>query len=127
MNGIANITINGNIVRLKFGLPAVKRIFEKMAGPEQMTEQEGDEKRYTYFGMAQILFAGYCNGCLLEEKVPSLAFEDFYEFIEQYAFDQTGEKEITDALRAFEESRFVKNAAEKTRAEEKKSALKQSH
>lgn len=122
MNGIATITISGTPVRLKFGLPAIKRIFLKMAGDEPLTD--GDT--YTYAGMANILFAGYLNSCMLEEKTPILSFEDFYNVIEEFAFDKAGEKEITDCIRAFEDSRAVKRAGDKMRPEEKKSPMTQS-
>lgn len=122
MNGVATITVQGKPVRLKFGLPAVKRIFEKMA--------DGDfikDNIYTYTGMAHILYAGYLNSCLLKEATPAMTFEDFYTLIEDYAFDKTNEEEITAALRSFEQSRFIKSATGKTEEEieeeEKKSQL----
>jgi len=121
MNGVAVVTVKGESVRLKFGLPAVKRIFEKMT---EITEGNV----YTYVGMAHILYAGYLNDRLLHEDPPVLVFEDFYDYIEDYAIDLVHGEEIKMALQAFEYSRIVKSSAERFRKalegeEEKKSQL----
>lgn len=122
MNGLANITINGQAVRLKFGLPAVRRIFEKMK-EHPLVVVRGDKEQYNDLGIAHILYAGYLNGCMQRDELAILSFDQFYDLVEDFAADQSGKEEITAAIRAFEESRFVKPFAGETKTDEKKSRL----
>lgn len=117
MNGIANITVGGQVVRLKFGLPAIRKIFEKMSEYEFI--QDGI---YTDMGMTHILYGGYINGCMLKDELPDIPFEAFYEYVEDFKADLTNQEEAKSAIMAFEQSRFVKKAVHKEgEAEEKKS------
>lgn len=125
MNGVATITISGQVVRLKFGLPAVRRVFEKMA-EHTLVEKRGEEERYNDLGIAHVLYAGYLNGCMLHDAAPTLSFEHFYDYIEDFADDQSGKEEIIAAIRAFEESRFVKRMETKP-VEEGEHLEKKSH
>lgn len=112
MNGLANITIGGQVVRLKFGLPAVRRIFEKMAEIKLVDVKDGKES-YNDVGISHILFAGYLNGCMLKDELPVLLFEDFYEFVEDFSADRVNKEEIIAAIRSFEESRFIRPISDK--------------
>ncbi len=120
MNGVAAISINGQTVRLKFGLPAVRRIFQKM---EELPEDFTTGNHYSDIGLSHILFSGYQNACLMEDARPALAYKDFYELVEDARFDAVLQDSIVAAIRIFEESRFVKRMSEPTEEEEKKSPL----
>lgn len=115
MNGIANITIGGNPVRLKFGLPAVRRIFEKMSDIKLM---EGDA--YTEEGICLIVHSGYLNGCIQRDEVPAVPFEVFYDYVEDFRADRTNEQEVRAALKSFEDSRFIKKVTTRTDGEDEK-------
>lgn len=118
MNGIATITIDGQEVRLKFGLPAVRRIFEKMAEHQLVVSKDGNEQ-YNDLGVTHILYAGYLNGCMQRDEQPVLKFESFYDIVENFAAGDHDREEIISAVRSFEESRFVKPLAVKVDEETK--------
>lgn len=120
MNGIATITIAGHAVGLKFGMPAVRRFFEKTK--DQTTENPlliGGQ--YTDFGLVHLLYAGYVNDRLMKDQPVALPFEAFYEFIESAADEGQSKEEVLTAVGAFEASRYVKPIV--AEIEEKKKAL----
>lgn len=102
MNGLAQITIDGQPVVLKFGLPALRQIVRKYAMVEMTV---GDD--YSELGVAHILYAGYLNGCAMKDTIPVLSFEKFYEFVEGVE-DVTVMQEIISSMRSFEESKAVR-------------------
>jgi len=103
MNGLAQITIDGQSVVLKFGLPALRQIVRSYTTTEMLV---GDE--YSELGITHILFAGYENGCAMENKVSAIPFKKFYEYVEQVD-DEAVKQEIIGAMRAFEESKAVRD------------------
>jgi hypothetical protein len=114
MNGLAHITIAGQQVGLKFGLPAVQRLMEKMGVHDMF--QDG---LYTELGIIHIIYAGYANYCLMHDVSETIPFEQFYEQIEGLDNEQT-KQETIKAIRAFEESKYVKKAIAVNKEEEVK-------
>lgn len=110
MNGLAQITIDGQPVVLKFGLPAVRRIMLKMAEQDLM---DGDY--YTEIGLCHVLYAGYLNACAMRDEIAKIPFQSFYEFVEN-GDDDLIKQEIVSAMRSFEESKYVKDALGKKKA-----------
>src|SRR5581483_6907494 len=102
MNGYTTITINGQIIGLRFGMPAVKRISEKVKF------KEGEE--YTEADFSQFLYAGYLNNCLVKEMEPTLCYEDFYNFAEEAFYTKKDVEGISKVITCFNESRIMKAA-----------------
>lgn len=117
MNSIATITLAGQQVGLKFGLPAVRRFFEKTAQYQLMAGN-----MYTELGVAHILYAGYLNYCIMLEQPPILEFQPFYELVEDLD-DPNIAKQIAAATKAFEESKYVKRMVEAVDDEKKKATM----
>lgn len=107
MKNYTTIEINGRAVGLKFGLPAVRQIFEKTL-KQKLEEEDGN---YGPYGMAQVLFAGYENNCLVKEIQGDLTFEDFSDFVDQQYVDKSLAK-IIDAISVFTNSTIVKGMVE---------------
>lgn len=107
MNGLASITIAGQKVGLKFGLPALRRVTEKMKEFELLTEGRSND-----LGMAHILFAGYLNYCIMREEVPVFQLQPFYEYVESAEDTVESTIELSEAVKSFQESRYVKKAVE---------------
>jgi hypothetical protein len=121
MNGIATLTIQGQQVLLKFGMPAVRRFFEKDL--EYGFTKDGS---YSDLAIAHILYAGYENGCMLKDEPKKLEFQAFYELAESFSMGDNNGEEIVAAITAFNDSRIIKRIAEnaakiKEEEEEKKS------
>jgi len=103
MNGLAHITIAGQQVGLKFGMPALRRIVEKM---QQFDLLEGDASND--LGVVHILFAGYLNYCAMHDTASVLAFDAFYNYVETAPDNPDTVSELRSAVKEFEESRYVK-------------------
>lgn len=110
MNGLAQITIDGQPVVLKFGMPALRRIVEKMQQYQLIT---GDQ--YNELGISHILYAGYVNHCAMKDIPPAMEYERFYSFVEDADGDVV--QEIVSAIRSFEDSKHVKEAFDKKKVE----------
>lgn len=108
MQGIAAITIGGQRVGLKFGMPALRQIFEKMKQYPMVVGTKSND-----IGIAHILFAGYLNFCMMKDELPVHTFEYFYDYVETIGDAEGSLEEIADALKAFEDSRFVKPIVDK--------------
>lgn len=108
MNGLAQITVDGQQVVLKFGLPALRRIYEKMKEHRLVDEAE----QYNELGLCHILYAGYVNACAMKDKPATIPFEEFYNYVEG-ADDEAVKEEIISAIRIFEDSKYVKDLHKK--------------
>ena len=109
MNGLAQITIDGQPVVLKFGMPALRRIVEKMQQYQLITGNQ-----YNELGISHILFAGYVNHCAMRDMPPVIEYERFYSFVEDAEEDVF--QEIITAIRSFEDSKYVKETFDKKKA-----------
>lgn len=100
-NGITSIHIDGQEVKLLFGMPAIRQIAENQAKFNLY-----DGVNYNETGYAHILFAGYCNHCSSVMELPTIKFQHFYFFVENAIL--TGDIEpIKAAIKCFDESQAV--------------------
>lgn len=123
MNGLAKISVGGQEVVLKFGLPAIRRIMEKML-VNKLSDMDGEKEIYNDLGLSHILYAGYLNGCMMRDELPVIPFEEFYTLLEDSADDKEKQDQVITAIASFEQSKVVKQSIEKLKDEvEKKSHL----
>lgn len=117
MAGYTTITVKGQEIGLRFGLPAIKRISDKinlLAGMEEIT--------LNLMSMVHILYAGYLNDCLAKDQTPELAHEDFYTLVEDAALaNDLGQ--VKKAIEVFAGSKEVKEVEAKEGDEKKKKPL----
>lgn len=120
-NGLCTIIITNQEVKLLFGMPAIRRIGDKMAKVDFIDQ---NTLSYTETGIAHILYAGYLNGCAANDETPVFPFNAFYSFVENAILDGQLEQ-VAAAVRCFEESKvveaFSKKAAEATDTKKKTS------
>lgn len=107
MNGLAQITLDGQSVALKFGMPALQRISQKMTTNDLFN---GDQ--WNDLGISHILFAGYVNHCAMKDILPAYEFEKFYSYVED-AEEEVTIKEIAAAVQVFVDSKLVKELVDK--------------
>ena len=111
------ITINGNLVGLKFGMLATQLFYEVIEkGKRVMIGDTVNE-----LGIAYLLYFGYINNCEVKQVDPSLTFEDFYNLVED---STNGNEEITKALECWSNSQTMKKAVEQAEEAKKKSTGK---
>lgn len=110
MNGLAQITLDGQTVALKFGMPALQRIAQKMATNDLFNGEQWND-----LGISHILYAGYVNHCAMKDILPVYEFEKFYSYVED-AEDEATIKEIAAAVQVFVDSKMVKELVDKKKA-----------
>ena len=107
MNGLAQITLDGQPVALKFGMPALQRISQKMATNDLFNGEQWND-----LGISHILYAGYVNHCAMKDILPVYEFEKFYSYVED-AEEEATIKEIAAAVQVFVDSKMVKELVDK--------------
>ena len=114
MNGYFELTLNAEIVGLKFGMRALRQIQEKQEKSEvklfdKVREEDGIERdRLNEMGTAYILYAGYCNYCVVREFPVKYHFLHFYDLVEDAFLTSNGIDQIREAINVFSESQSVK-------------------
>lgn len=106
MQNYCEITIHGQKVGLKFGLPSIRQIAEKAI--KYGLSNGRDE--FNELGYAHILYAGYCNNNLAKELAGDLTLEDFIDHVEGCTINKDFD-EIVAALTTFQSSKTVENLA----------------
>lgn len=110
---IAQIEIAGKQVGLRFGLPAIMRIFENGADENDLFVKSGEKNIFSQIGISKILYAGYWNDCKAKDKIPELTPEDFYDLVEEQFLEGKLRSDVIEALKVFGESTTLKTASAK--------------
>lgn len=119
MTGLCSITMGGEKVPLKFGMPAC-RYFMEHVSQDHIAALSGDSVNET--GIAYLLYAGYYNHCLITDKEPVKTLSDFFDHIELMIDDPVIQEELLRVGECFRESKSVKKFIEK--AEESTEEIK---
>lgn len=110
MNGLAQITLDGQPVALKFGMPALQRIAQKMSTNDLFNGEQWND-----LGISHILYAGYMNYCAMKDILPVYEFDKFYSYVED-AEEEATIKEIAGSIQVFVDSKMVKELVDKKKA-----------
>lgn len=105
MNGICTFPVLGKTVKLFFGLIALERFKDKVKQYDLLSS-----KTYSMATIAHVVYAGYVNGCFMDDAPIEIPFSTFYETVETLALN-TDFEAIHTAMASFEASKFVKGAA----------------
>jgi len=107
-NGYCSVTINGKDVGLKFGMPANRMFFEKMAlKPEILSGDTVNE-----VGICHLIYAGYVNNCLVKDIEPELTFGFFMEWVEEALVDEGVKGKLQEVSNCYSESKFTQKCIE---------------
>lgn len=122
MRGYCEITMNGQPVGLRFALPAIRFFYEALEQrPDLYTL--GDSANFTIEGLAKFIQAGYINQCDIKEVKPVLTYEDFFNYSERVADDESRAAEVKKVFECFGETVYAKKIAEISEDVEKKSVI----
>ncbi len=105
MSNYATIKINGADVKLRFGLPCLKYIWDSKI----LLGEIG--KTYQDIAIAHILFGGYANDCILKCADPVLTIDDFMDYVEDTLTQNPAE--LNGVMEIFNNSKTVKENARK--------------
>ena len=105
-SGVCVINVNGEDVKLRFGMPANREIFSRLLDePDMLNADKIDER-----GVTVLIYAGYVNACMAEDKPVTKSFEYFFEFVE----DNVGEAEVFQTVaNCYSNSRHTKKMIDK--------------
>lgn len=110
MTGLCTINMNGQQVPLRFGMPACRYFMEHIS-QEHIAPMSGDS--INEVGISYLLYAGYWNACIADEKVPVMKLSDFMDWVELMIDDETAQQEMIKAGECFKESKSVQKFIEK--------------
>lgn len=77
-SGLCMVNMPSGPIKLRFGMPANRMIFAKLAEKPDMLKAD----KLNENGVAFLMHAGYVNACMADDVPETLAFADFYEFVE---------------------------------------------
>lgn len=109
-SGNTHIEINGAKIKLRFGLPACQAFYEMVLSEDSAKYLNGT--KLTAIGIAKLLYAGYCNNCLIDDVLPELTFGAFMLYVEDSILDSPGVLE--EVVKVFENSRYTRKMADQT-------------
>jgi hypothetical protein len=114
------ITINEEVVGLKFGLPSARYLRDKVASGKLLYENE----EITEVGIAYVLMAGYKNNCVSKEVSEKYTFEDMLDFVESALTNNDKSKELSNVITVYVESQAVKTGEADEDGKKKKTGTK---
>lgn len=121
-NGICNITVDGTIIMLRFGIPANRQFYTAIEQrPEILVENKLNE-----VGIAVLLYSGYCNACLVNDEEQKLKAGAFVAYVENATIDTAVNTEMNAAVQCYTDSIYTEKFTEgiqNTLADIKKKAL----
>lgn len=122
MTGLCSINMNGEQVLLKFGMPAC-RYFMEHVSQDHIAPLSGDSVNET--GLSYLLYAGYYNHCIIQDRKPEKSLADFMDFVELNIDNPEVQKELLAVGECFRESKPAQKFIEKVNeaAEEIKKKL----
>lgn len=104
------ITINGEKIGLKFGMASFRYLSDKFANNKAIENNELNE-----IAIAQIIYSGYYNNCLVKEIEPALTFEDFVDFIELNIKNTEVIESIRAVIEVWSKNDFLKQPETETK------------
>lgn len=114
MKNYCTIFIDGQIIGIKFGIPAIRQLSDKNI-------LLGDSRdNYTELGLAHVLYAGYCNNNLIKGVQDEFDIYAFVEYVEDCILTKQTD-DLLNMLQVFNTSKVVKELVNLTQqAEENK-------
>lgn len=110
------ITINGEKIGLKFGMASFRYLSEKFSNNKAIENNELNE-----IAIAQIIYSGYYNNCLVKEVEPTLTFENFVDFIEANILNAEVIEKIKEVISVWSKNDFLKQTSAEGETKKKNS------
>lgn len=98
------LTINGETIGLKFGMASFRYLENKFVEGKSFTNEQINE-----IGIANIIYSGYYNNCLIKDAEPKYSFEYFIDWIEANLNNIESINEITRIINFWSSNDFIKS------------------
>lgn len=107
-SGYTSISVDGITYGLRFGIPAVRMFLQKVANDEVLIS--GDT--INEVGIAQLVYCGYINNCMVkdEPEVKTLGF--FLEWVENAWIDEDIRKQLEHVSAVYGASKYTNKVNE---------------
>ena len=99
------IEIEGKNIGLKFGMASFRYLQGKMVDGVSFNNDTINE-----IGIAQILYSGYYNNCLIKEETPSYTLEFFVDYIENNISNELFLEQIKNVITIWANNDFIKTS-----------------
>jgi hypothetical protein len=99
------ITINDQKVGLKFGMASFRYLQDKLV--EGKSYQDGNINE---IGIAQIIYSGYFNNCLVKDVEPTIKVEDVVDWIEMNLNNDEVMTQIKSVIEMWTNNQYIKTA-----------------
>lgn len=123
-SGYTSISIDGEQIYLRFGIPAVRMFLEKVASDEVLISNE----KINEIGIAALIYCGYVNNCMVNDIVPDKKQGFFLEFVENSWIDETVKAQLENVSNCYAASKYTNkildNMRDKIDTKKKKSIRK---
>lgn len=110
MRGSISVTIKGQSVGLRFGVPSVQAFAEAVTADKKGVYFAGEN--LSDYGWAKMLQCAYDNQCLLDEVEPKLKLGSFVDFIEESIETEEGKELLAKVMLEYAESSVGKKITE---------------
>jgi len=113
------ITINDTKIGLKFGMASFRYIQGKFIEGRAFENNELNE-----IGVANIIYSGYYNNCIVKDMELDLSFEFFVDWVESNLKNDDALNQIKNVISVWAESDFIKQTQQDDKSKKKTSRLK---
>jgi len=110
------ITINGEAIGLKFGMPSFRYLENKFVEGKSFTNNQINE-----VGIAHIIYSGYMNNCMLKDIDLKYDLEYFSDWVELNLQKSESITEITNIINFWASNDFIKDKLSQPEAKKKSS------
>lgn len=112
-SGYASITVEGETINLRFGIPAIRMFLERATSDTLInTDNIMDE-----VGISTLLYCGYVNNCMVDDLPVTKTKGFFLKIVEDlYIYDDL-KKQIENAVKAYSKSRYTQKILDSTNKE----------
>jgi hypothetical protein len=114
------IEIDGKTIGLKFGMASFRYLQGKMVDGISFIDNSINE-----IGIAQILYSGYYNNCLIKEEIPVYKLDFFVDYIEKNINNEDFLNELKNIITIWSNNDFIKTSLqEQVKPEAKKKIIR---
>lgn len=117
-SGLTSINVKGEDIKIRFGIPAVRMFLEKIGDDSLLIKNDIVNE----MGIANLIYAGYVNNCMVNDEVPTKKLGFFLEYVEEAFVDDEVNKRLQEIAECYGNSKYKKSIIDK--AEEKLKELK---
>jgi hypothetical protein len=108
-SGLTTVTIKGEDIKIRFGIPAVRMFLEKLGDDSSIMKNDVINEQ----GIAYLLYSGYVNNCMVDDEPPIKKFGFFLEYVEDGFVDDEINKKLKEVAECYANSKYKKSIVDR--------------